>query len=903
MKRRVEKLAFLLAVAAGTLWAYSKIHTYATGQDPRIYLVLAKGLLEGGGRMNEGLVVPGWPLVLAGVAKVFGIHAAFWTNVPLFALLAVVLAKLAGRLAGSAAKGMLIAAGAALLMLGGYEHNPHFLLWVFRQTPVYLTGALALLCTVRAAEKRAAGRRGAASGWFFGSLAWVGAGVALRETGVLLLPVMGLYWLADALGWVGAEGASGRGKGRWLLVGLFAGIGAAGALAVVTACLTGLAGASAQVGYLLDWIPYLFCVPRDALRTMAGWIPEELGVAGCAALAVGAGMSVRRKYRGFLLLFLVAAAEQLLFDGFIKAHRRFFLSTLFYLAPVAMLGAVGVAGAVRNGVRRIAGRLRDRRARLAGWCVAWVAMAGWCASVVGGIGPWGVRATRGDVERALAAMEPWIEEGRPLLVDARARFLEDVLAVFTDWSVLAVDADNAEECVQESPRAFVRPENGSAVHWAVPGASAERLLERYGRVAEAEGGERFALGKSEYRVMRVERWTATNAVCRLPAPPSSGMVPPPSRTLLRLEAPECASETDIRVWLGGRLLAERLEPGVQFLAVPAEWLEGAGEDGVELRLESDGAIPEDFRPRWMHPDAPLEMEFGVAVVPSCASYLSEEFRAFDGLRGLDAVFPYWPAPVQAREFAGDGTIRLPEGAGEDGAEYVVWLSVAPVCGERVGRMEVSVSLPEYPEAGTARAEMDHRERLTTLEFGFGRLPRSPRALRVHVEHDIPVREELLGNPRYHNVQIGELRLFARREVDSLEVRVGAEEDGMLLGDGFFRREHSRTAEHGRWTGARAEVYLPLRGGRDCRLELDYSQLRPEGAGGAVPKAYLNGHLLDTETTESGLAARLPSEWLKGEGEGTNLLAIESETWCPADFGAGDDRQLGIFLRNIRAGGI
>ena len=217
------------------------------------------------------------------------------------------------------------------------------------------------------------------------------------------------------------------------------------------------------------------------------------------------------------------------------------------------------------------------------------------------------------------------------------------------------------------------------------------------------------------------------------------------------------------------------------MAVPAEWLEGAGKDGVELRLESDGAIPEDFRPRWMHPDAPLEMEFGVAVVPSCASYLSEEFRAFDGLRGLDAVFPYWPAPVQAREFAGDGTIRLPEGAGEDGAEYVVWLSVAPVCGERVGRMEVSVSLPEYPEAGTARAEMDHRERLTTLEFGFGRLPRSPRALRVHVEHDIPVREELLGNPRYHNVQIGELRLFARREVDSLEVRVGPKKTGCCWG--------------------------------------------------------------------------------------------------------------------------
>ena len=87
------------------------------------------------------------------------------------------------------------------------------------------------------------------------------------------------------------------------------------------------------------------------------------------------------------------------------------------------------------------------------------------------------------------------------------------------------------------------------------------------------------------------------------------------------------------------------------------------------------------------------------------------------------------------------------------------------------------------------------------------------------------------------------------------------------------------------------------------MELDYSQLRPEGAGEAAPKVYLNGHLLETESTESGLTARLSAEWMKGEGEGANLLAIESETWCPADFGAGDDRRLGIFVRGIRAGGI
>ena len=92
----VERVLFGLAVAAGTVWAYSRVHTYATGQDPRTYLLLAKGMLAGGGGVHPGLVAPGWPLVLAGVMRVFGVHAAFWTNVPLFGMLVGALADSLG---------------------------------------------------------------------------------------------------------------------------------------------------------------------------------------------------------------------------------------------------------------------------------------------------------------------------------------------------------------------------------------------------------------------------------------------------------------------------------------------------------------------------------------------------------------------------------------------------------------------------------------------------------------------------------------------------------------------------------------------------------------------------------------------------------------------------------------
>ena len=123
MKKRLAFMAFLAAVGICALWAYTKVHTYATGQDPKTYLLLAKQILHGDfGAGGAWLVVPGWPLVLAGVMKVFGVHAAFWTNVPLFTLLVGVLAALAGNLSGSWRRGALVAAGAALLPREGRCH-------------------------------------------------------------------------------------------------------------------------------------------------------------------------------------------------------------------------------------------------------------------------------------------------------------------------------------------------------------------------------------------------------------------------------------------------------------------------------------------------------------------------------------------------------------------------------------------------------------------------------------------------------------------------------------------------------------------------------------------------------------------------------------------------------------
>jgi hypothetical protein len=499
------------------------------------------------------------------------------------------------------------------------------------------------------------------------------------------------------------------------------------------------------------------------------------------------------------------------------------------------------------------------------------------------------------VDRALEVLSPWAGPGRPLLVDGRARFLTDVLEVFTDWPVEAVEADAGTRYVTEPPLVFVQPMNAKAKHWALPGAAGEPILERYAKLEPIPGGGDFTLGESAYRVLQVVPWTQRHVGCRIPPPPESGMSPPPEVVLLRVTAPACAAEVPIRVRLGGEVLAERLQPGYQFLAVPRRVWEAAG--GLELEMDAEAPISENFQPVWMHPDAPLEMRFGPGEQPSFEGYLSEEFREFAGLRNPVKEYPYWEAPVRAREFGGDGSIRLPEGlGGGEGGTYVIRLVLNALHGDRDGTLAVTVSLPEFPEVEPQTVVLPHSDHRQEFRYEFRDLPRAPGELRVHTEHDVAWPPAIEANPRHANVQVGGVTVCALRRLEALSVEVGEPEDGTLLGEGFFRRENTGTDGHGRWTGGECEIHLPLTGRRDYRLEMDYGQLRPPGEPPAEPQLELNGHPLETAETATGLEARLPAEWL----EGTNRLIVRSGTWSPADHGAGDDRRLGIFLRGFRA---
>ena len=920
MKNCKEKILFALAVALGVLAVYLRIHTYTTGQDPKTFLLIAKAFAAGtGSGANSGLVIPGWPLALAAVIKLFGIHAAFWTNVPLFALLVLALQALLEELTGSFRRSAAMAAGSALLLLGGYYLNPHFLLWVFRQTPMYLTGILSWLCLVRAVRRQSEGRLWAAVAWLGGALAATAAGVLVRETGVLLLPAMGLYLLATAMGWAGPAAMAGQpARARWFLFSL----ATAGAAVVCAGGLAALllrpASASGQVSYMIHMVPTVLA--NKPFRDLPVWvmlakIPGEFGWIGFLALLLGVKESFRRRNRGFLFVFLLSALAYLVFDGMLKFHRRFFLSTLFFLAPLVTLGAVAAGEWLgRTAGRWLHGRgwADERVARAGGRAKAavWGALALWFVWVWAHVCPWGPRTSRADVDRALAALSPWVGPDRPLLMDWRSRYLTDLLEVFTDWSEEVVGPETAASCVRTPELVFARPLDGKA-SWdlgAVVGTPADSILDTNVRLEEVPGASVFHLGDAAFRLERVLPWVRCRVANPVPPPPEARLFPPPPATLLRVQAHAGAATNAIRVSLLGRQIAGCLHPGYNLLGVPRSVADAVREaGGGELVFEADSPIPEDFSPAWLDPEAPVEMVFGSLYQPSFNNYLSDEFRFLDDIPRPDRNFPCWPIPIRLVEFAGDGRITLPEGMDGDEPAEASWrflLIMRPVLAvpspglfadAEPGTVSVTLSLPDFPDVPPRTVTAPHAWD-TRYSFRFSGLPRAPRALDVHVEHDVEVPESVRANPRALNMQLRRMSVERTPPLDSLDLPLGRPWDAQLLMRGFHGGENIHAPNHGRWTDGAAEIEMPLRPGRGYRLSIDFDQLRPDTLPPAEPRLEWNGEILAAEPTDSGLAAVVPAALVGPE----NTLRILTDTWSPSDFGARDNRRLGIYLRNLAA---
>lgn len=903
MKNHKEKALFLLASAAGALAVCLRIHTYTTGQAPGTFLLAAREIAAGTAPMpGAGLGGAAWPLVLAGVIRLFGIHAAFWTNVPLFVMLVWTVRALAEELTGRPRQGMAIAAGSALLMLGACKRAPCYLLWAFRVTPLCLAGMLALLCVARAVRRQAAGNLAAAAAWLAGAALAAIAGALLRGTGALLLPAMGLYLLANALGWAGPSAGPGKPlRYRWFLAWLGAGVCAAGVLAVFLSNVRFPVQRECFLDQRLPWI-----LDRPFRSTTWGQMLEELpaalGVPGVLCLVAGTASSLGLRRREFLFLFFLPALACWGCDGTLpRLHWPAFLSTLVFLAPLAMLGACTVA----ERAWRIALSLEDfhpwppRKRRAAVWGV----MALWGLHVWARALPWAPRTSRADVDRAIAAIAPWVGPDRPLLVDPRSRCLTDLVEVFTDWPTEPVTPAGADTCVRTPELVFARPldRKGICAGNTAEEVRADSVLDNNVRLEEVPGTNVFFLGDAAFRLERVLPWRDCRTACSIPpAPEGTPLFPPPATSLLRVKAHAGAATNSVRVSLQGREIAGRLRPGCNFLAVPRSLVEAVRDaGGGELVFEAEAPIPDDFAPEWIPPDTPWEMVFGPAIQPSCDNYLSGEFRALAGLPRPDANYPGWPVRTKMVEFGGDGRIFLPEGMDGEGAFEATWffsLILQPVCGDPDGTLSVTLSLPDFPGIPPQTAVASHEGEAQMFCFRFGALPRAPRVLELHVDHGLSVSRFLLANPRVRNMQLLGLSVATKPVLDSVSLPIGRPWDTQLLGQGFHRPEKSDAPLHGRWTDGNAEIDMPLRPGRDYRLDVDFDEQRPGFLPPSNTRLEWNGTLLEASPTDSGISATVPSALLGAE----NTLRILSDTWQPVDVGVKDGRTLGIYLRNITA---
>ena len=435
-----KALFFVLAALAAILLpvcAYLRISTCATGADPQIFISLARDILDHRFAEVAAFVVPGWPLCLAAVIRLFGPFAACWANVPLFALLVFALWLLLSDLLASRTRAALAALFAAIALLAGSGHNPHFLLWSFRQTPIYLPSLLSLLFIRRATRAAFDSRTRAAFAWLLASLAAALAATLVRETSALLLPVLFLHLLLDsgAPASLPPSAPTPPFRRRLPLLLAFCALNLAALLAALAAVfLLRLNVFNSQNLYILRSLQPLL---RDHLfsaahmsRSLALVLGEFPGfLALCLALGVLAAC-VRRRYRPFAPLFLVPALLNFLFEAFHKIHMRFFLTPVFYLAPLAALGAVLLVDALRRLPALFRRAKTSPAASLpAPWAFLLLALlAVWGAAVVRAMLPWGPRVSPAQVRQCLQA----IDAASPVpdaivLLDPKSRYLREVL--------------------------------------------------------------------------------------------------------------------------------------------------------------------------------------------------------------------------------------------------------------------------------------------------------------------------------------------------------------------------------------------------------------------------------------------------------------------------------------------
>jgi len=470
------------------LAVHLRVLSYVTGQDPFTYTRLAMELLGSGFSLEclvrvAKFIVPGYPILLAGVIKMAGPFAVAWVNVVIMMMAFGLLIRLLRRWGFSAGASLIICWAAIWLVFRSGDLNAHYVFFAFRGAAqfLFIVGAYSLVDKAVPASRGGGVRLALATGLLL-------IGATIRETALLAWPALAL-WVVLNPEW---RGARIRGLG-WL----------AGPL--VTVLVTGLlAGWAMDVAlnqqavlwlrHLLEgggggyWIRFTQYV--HLLHHLEwGWI----GVGFCAL-----GLWHLRARLHIAMLWILPALLGIAFYSGYRVHRRYLLDSLLLLSVMSSIGIWQALSCVRCG--------RNRTWDNGVLVVAAGLLLGLNLHMLQRLPGWGPRISKADVEQFVQTTKRYVPEPSRLWADGNCRYLTDTAWIHLDARPMPGGETMTRQLV-----------GGDWYYWrrvspGTPGgiysddlilqyADMQPVMEEKGRAVEA------ALGAVPYRLYRISPWS------------------------------------------------------------------------------------------------------------------------------------------------------------------------------------------------------------------------------------------------------------------------------------------------------------------------------------------------------------------------------------------------------------
>jgi hypothetical protein len=634
--RRIADPVMIVALvlcAVAVLAINNRIFTFVSGFDPMIYIRIARNMIVDGIVPSSlvdgsGMTAPGFPLILAVAIRLFGPAAPYWINpviaLALLPLLAVVLMRV-----GIPTRQAAVALPSALLLLiSGYSLNAHFLLSPFRELPAFGMSVVGMWMLFAAADRESACRRALALA--------AGAGACTLATACIREPTA--LGMAGAVAWYAASRRSWRTKGAVLSCFL------------APFVLAGLAYLAVSRGHApnAQWTKWIDEVSHLGVATMFDrfmaiepmvrlWFFQEMGWFWSAMLLAGI-WSLRTNPRA-LAAFLLPAVLLHLFYSFTEGHRRYLLSSLLYVAPVAGCGLGWIA-------ETVASRLPERKQ----WISALphsLAIAGVAAFMIAGtlkLTPAGPRVKWPQVEKAVLTLSrATSQQGShtglnacashdrvPILMTPCARYGKDLVSSFTYAKATDIAKISRSSLVHDSwlvlagANAEAKFRGG---YEAYHGISADAIAAHFANSEPAcgwdQGASTFVLGHGLYTIFRTLPRVSTNAVCAVDLRPNSNNLhvvwldfhhsDSPPDTTVSVCAADGSGETQVAVVRG---------EGFRSVILPSDTLPGP----VLLRMAASGPIPTNVTATAQTGDDSAQFILTTHRSPSVHNWFKHPFR-------------------------------------------------------------------------------------------------------------------------------------------------------------------------------------------------------------------------------------------------------------------------------------